>query len=200
MIRILIAEDQRLVNDALAQLLDMETDITVVAQATDGSEACELARRLQPDVALLDIEMPRKSGLEVISELAHDVPACRCLIVTTFARSGYLERAVQNGAWGYILKDAKIEEVAAAIRSVHAGQRVMAHDLLVAAVAQKNPLSERDIAILKRIENGHSTREIAASLFVTEGTVRNYLSEILSKLGATSRQEAVRVAQDAGWL
>jgi two-component system response regulator DesR len=142
MIRILIAEDQRLVNDALAQLLDMETDITVVAQATDGSEACELARRLQPDVALLDIEMPRKSGLEVISELAHDVPACRCLIVTTFARSGYLER----------------------------------------------------------IENGHSTREIAASLFVTEGTVRNYLSEILSKLGATSRQEAVRVAQDAGWL
>lgn len=200
MIRVLIAEDQTLVRGALARLLDLEDDIEVVAQAQDGRQAIELALVTQPQVALVDIEMPHLSGLEVISVLAKTVPQCRALIVTTFARPGYLKRAMQFGAAGYMLKDAEITELAAAIRTVANGGKVIDPNLMMAALDNDNPLSEREVALLHRAAEGLSTRALARELFLTEGTVRNYLSEIFSKLAVDNRQEAIRVASEKGWL
>ncbi len=200
MIRILIAEDQLLVCEALASLLNMEQDFEVVATAGDGEEAIRLALLHAPDVALVDIEMPKKSGLEVVQELKAKLPACKTIVVTTFARPGYLQRAVKSGASGYLLKDAQVEEVAAAIRRVHRGEKVMNPTLLMEAWTLENPLSERELEILRLAAAGLSTKEIAAACFLSEGTVRNYLSEIMSKLDVETRQEAVRRATERGWL
>jgi two-component system, NarL family, response regulator DesR len=199
-IRILIAEDQLLVCEALASLLNMEQDFEVVATAGDGEEAIRLALLHAPDVALVDIEMPKKSGLEVVQELKAKLPACKTIVVTTFARPGYLQRAVKSGASGYLLKDAQVEEVAAAIRRVHRGEKVMNPTLLMEAWTLENPLSERELEILRLAAAGLSTKEIAAACFLSEGTVRNYLSEIMSKLDVETRQEAVRRATERGWL
>ncbi len=200
MIRILVAEDQKLVRRALVALLAMEEGIAVVAEAEDGQDAVELALCHRPDVALLDIEMPRLSGLEAVHLLHERLPSCRTLIVTTFARPGYLQRALKSGASGYISKDAEVADVSAAIRAVHAGERVFDPQLMAEALVMDNPLSPRELEVLRQAARGLSTRDLAAALNLGEGTVRNYLSEIMSKLYAQTRQEAVQIARDNGWL
>lgn len=200
MIRVLIAEDQALVRGALATLLSLEDGVEVVAEAGDGQTAIDLALRVRPDVALLDIEMPKLSGLDVVARLTGELPGCRCLIVTTFARAGYLQRAVKAGAAGYILKDAAVADVVSAIRTVHAGGRVMDPQLMVAALTSENPLLARETDLLRLAAQGLSTRELARTFCLTEGTVRNYLSEIMAKLGVSTRQEAVEAARRGGWL
>lgn len=200
MIRVLIAEDQKLVSSALATLLSMEEDIEVVAEAGDGQTAIESAMKTLPDIALVDIEMPRRSGLEVTAELTARVPTCKVLILTTFDRSGYLKRAIQAGAKGYLLKDAEVNELAAAIRTVHSGGRVMDSNLLLASWEEENPLTPREVDLLRLADTLGTTRELASRVHLSEGTVRNYLSDILSKLGVQTRQEAIRMAQEKGWL
>lgn len=200
MIRILLAEDQALVRGALATLLDFEDDFAVVATAGDGAEAVKLAMALQPDVALIDIEMPKLSGLEVVEQLRTRVPTCKCIVVTTFARPGYMQRAVKAGACGYLLKDTQVEELAAAIRRIVAGERVMSPALMVAAMESANPLTKREIQVLRLAATGQTTRELARALSLSEGTVRNYLSEVFSKLAASSRQEAIKIAETQGWI
>ncbi len=200
MIRILIAEDQKLVRRALVALLAMEEGVEVVAEAEDGETAVEQALLWRPDVALLDIELPRLSGLEAIRLLRERLPSCRTLVVTTFARPGYLARAVKFGASGYISKDADVADVCRAIRSVHAGERVFDPQLLAEALVMENPLSRRELEVLRQTERGLSTRELAVALGLGEGTVRNYLSEIMSKLSVQTRREAVRIARENGWL
>ncbi len=200
MIRILIAEDQALVRSALATLLGYEDDFEVVAEAADGIEAVELAERLTPDIALLDIEMPKQSGLDVVKILQSYVPSCKSIIVTTFARPGYLQRAVQAGAYGYLLKDTHVDELSQSIRKIYGGGKVISSELMLSAWTFQNPLTERETEILRNAASGYTTREIARNLCLTEGTVRNYLSEVISKLEVTSRHEAVKVAEAQGWL
>ena len=200
MINILIAEDQTLVRGALATLLSYEPDFTIVGEASNGEQAIELAIEKQPDIALIDIEMPKKSGLEVVEHLRDKVPNCKAIIVTTFARPGYMQRAVQAGAHGYLLKDTEVEELAKAIRKIYDGGKVLSTELMMAAWAFQNPLTEREIEVLRYAAEGYTTKEIARTLALTEGTVRNYLSEVISKLEVQSRQEAVKIAEAQGWL
>jgi two-component system, NarL family, response regulator DesR len=200
MIKLLIAEDQALVCEALASLLNMEEDLEVVGTARDGEEAVNLALSLQPDVALVDIEMPKLSGLDVVQTLHNQLPQCKTIVVTTFARPGYLQRAVKSGASGYLLKDAQVEELADAIRRVYRGEKVMNSALMVEAWSMDNPLSERELEVLRLAARGLSTRDMAAQCYLSEGTVRNYLSEIMSKLNVQTRQDAVKIATDKGWL
>lgn len=200
MIRVILAEDQGLVRGALGSLLQMEEDIDVVAQAADGEEAWQAICDHLPDVAVLDIEMPRRSGLEVVELINTHRLVTRALIVTTFARSGYLDRAVKSGAWGYLLKDARIEDLTESIRQVHRGHKVMAPELLMEVIARPNPLSPRERDVLKQAASGLGTKEISNALFLSEGTVRNYLSDSIAKLACSTRQEAIRVAQEHGWL
>lgn len=200
MIRLVIAEDQALVRDALASLLNMEADIEVVATAGDGEEAVKVVLEMNADVALVDVEMPRLSGLEVVQALTRQRPTCKTIVVTTFARPGYLERAVKAGVSGYLLKDANVEDLASAIRRVQAGEKVFDSTLMMEAWSMDRPLSERELEVLKHASEGLSTREISWKCHLTEGTVRNYMSEIMSKLGVQTRQEAVKIATEKGWL
>lgn len=200
MIRVLIAEDQGLVRDALASLLELEADIEVVAQAADGEEALALAATLAPDVAVLDIEMPKRTGLEVAETLKQTLPSCRVLMLTTFGRPGYLQRAIRANVHGYLLKDAEVEELVRAIHTVHQGGKVISPALMMSAWASENPLTERETEILQLAARGLSTREMANAAHLSEGTVRNYLSIILSKLDVENRHEAVRIAEQSGWL
>ncbi len=200
MIRVLIAEDQTLVRGALAALLAMEEEIEVVAEAADGEEAINQALATHPDIALVDIEMPKLSGLSVIEHLSNHEPSCKTLILTTFARPGYLQRAIRSGASGYILKDARIEDVVAAIFMAHRGQKIFNTELMMDAMTDPNPLTDREIDILRLVKAGLSTRDIAARLYLSEGTIRNYMSEVLAKLAVQSRQEAVRKTEEQGWL
>ncbi len=200
MIRILIAEDQALVRSALATLLGYEDDFEVIAQAADGEEAVELGLKTCPDIALLDIEMPKQSGLEVIKILRSEVPTCKSIIVTTFARPGYLQRAIQEGAFGYLLKDTHVDELALAIRKIHSGGKVISTELMLSAWTFQNPLTDRETEILRNAASGFTTKEIARKLYLSEGTVRNYLSEAISKLEVNSRHEAIKVAEAQGWL
>lgn len=200
MIRVLIVEDQGLVRGALASLLSLEEDIEVIGEAGDGEEGIRLALRDEPDVALVDIEIPKVSGLDVVETLHRQAPNCRCIIVTTFARPGYLQRAMKAGAMGYMLKDAKVEDLARSIREVYRGGKVINHELMLEAWSQDNPLGDREIVILQLAAQGMATKEIAQSIFLSEGTVRNYLSEIMSKLDVSTRQEAIRMATSKGWL
>ncbi len=200
MIRVLIAEDQAMVLGALAALLETEDDIEVVGRARDGQEALRLARECAPDVIITDVEMPRSTGLDLAAALKAERCPCRLIILTTFARPGYLRRALEAGASGYLLKDAPAARLADAVRRVHAGGRVIAPELAVEAWAEPDPLTERERQVLRLAADGASGPDIAESLRLSEGTVRNYLSEAISKLGARNRIEAARIAREKGWL
>ncbi len=199
-IRVLIAEDQAMVLAALAALLDLEPDIEVVGRARDGNEALALFATLAPDVVLTDIEMPGMGGLELAAEIRRRATGVRVVILTTFARSGYLRRALDAGASGYLLKDAPADRLADAVRRVHAGLRAVDPELAAAAWGEADPLSERERQVLRLAADGRSTAAIAAEIHLSEGTVRNYLSEAIGKLGAENRVEAARIAREKGWL
>jgi two-component system response regulator DesR len=201
MIRIVIAEDQALVLGALAALLKLEGDLDVVGTAGDGQQALALCRSLRPDIVLTDIEMPLMTGLELATALAEDVLPTKVIIVTTFARSGYLRRALGAGVRGYLLKDAPADTLAAAIRTVQAGGRAVAPELALEGWSgAQDPLNERERQVLRLAGEGKSSADIAKAIHLSEGTVRNYLSEAISKLDAGNRVEAFRLARDAGWL
>ena len=201
MIRILIAEDQAMVRGALASLLSLEEDLEVVAEIARGDEVLAAARACSPDVALLDIEMPGANGLEVCEQLATALPALRVLIVTTFGRPGYLRRAMQGGAAGFLLKDAPAQELAEAIRRAVAGERRIYDPLAAAALRQgANPLTAREREVLSIARREGTIAELALALHLSHGTTRNHLSSIMRKLGASSRIEAIRIAEEQGWL
>lgn len=200
MIRVLLAEDQALVLGALSALLSLEGDLEVVGGAPDGEAAWEQVQALRPDVLVTDIEMPRLSGLDLAARVARELPGTRVVIVTTFGRGGYLRRALDVGARGYLLKDAPASELADAIRRVHAGGRAIDPTLAAEAWGESDPLTDRERQVLREAEGGASTAAIAAALKLSEGTVRNYLSEAIGKLGASSRVEAARTAREKGWL
>ncbi len=200
MIRVLLAEDQSLVLGALAALLELEPDIEVVARARDGREALRLVEETAPDVVLTDIEMPGMGGLDLAVELRRRANPARVVIVTTFARSGFLQRALAAGAAGYLLKDSPAERLADAVRRVHAGKRAIDPELAAAAWDEPDPLTERERQVLRLAAEGLPTAGVAAELHLSEGTVRNYLSEAIGKLGAANRVEAARIARGKGWL
>lgn len=201
MIRVVIAEDQALLLGALAALLKLEGDLDVVGRAANGQEALALCQSLRPDILLTDIEMPLMTGLELAAALSGSGLPTRVMIVTTFARSGYLRRALSAGVCGYLLKDAPAETLAAAIRTVHAGGRAIAPELALESWSgRQDPLNERERQVLRLAGEGKSSADIARQINLSEGTVRNYLSEAISKLEAGNRVEAFRLARDAGWL
>jgi two-component system response regulator DesR len=200
MISIVLAEDQSLVRGALAALLEMESDLHVVAQCADGEEALRAVETHRPDVVVTDIEMPNKSGLELAAEILTRKLPTRVIIVTTFGRGGYLRRALEAGVAGYLLKDRPSAELAAAVRRVHAGGRAIDPDLAEGAWSEHDPLSERERAVLRLAGDGATSAVIAERLNLSEGTVRNYLSEAIGKLGAANRVEAARLARERGWL
>jgi two-component system response regulator DesR len=200
-IRVVLAEDQAMVLGALSALLELEADITVVARASNGRDARDAVVRLSPNVLVTDIEMPVMTGLELAAELRASHPAVRTIILTTFARPGYLRRAMDAGARGYLLKDRPATELADAVRRVHKGLRVVDPALAAEAWnAELDPLTDRERQILQRAGDGRSSTEIAAELHLSEGTVRNYLSEAIAKLGASNRVDAARIARVKGWL
>jgi two-component system response regulator DesR len=200
-IRVLLAEDQAMVREALAALLALEPDIEVVVQTGRGDEVLSAARSTQPDVALLDIEMPGASGIEAAAQLRAALPAVRIVILTTFGRPGFLRQALDAGAVGFLLKDAPAAQLANAIRRVVTGERVVDPELAVAALsAGDNPLPPREREVLARARSGGTIAELAAELHLSFGTTRNHLSSGMQKLGASSRHEAVRIAEDQGWL
>lgn len=201
MIRVLLAEDQAMVRGALTALLSREPDIEVVSEVARGDEVVGAALATQPDIALLDIEMPGGDGLTTAQALHRVVPSCRCVILTTFGRSGYLRRAMESGAVGFLLKDAPAAELALALRRVMAGERVVDPDLALAALSEgSNPLTPRERDVFSASLFGASLAEIAAQLVLSEGTVRNHLSTAMQKLGAQNRMEAARLAEQKGWL
>ncbi|MEH7109407.1 response regulator transcription factor [Bacillus sp. JJ1764] len=200
MIRLFIAEDQRMLLGALGSLLDLESDMKVIGQAMNGEEALSSILELKPDVCLMDIEMPVKNGLEVAEELARRSAPSKVIILTTFARPGYFERAVKIGVHGYLLKDGEIDELAEAIRKVVAGKRVFSPELAFTTIREENPLTPKEKEILKLASLGKTTKEITSELYLSSGTVRNYISEIIHKLGAKNRTEAAAIAQEKGWL
>jgi two-component system response regulator DesR len=200
LIRVLLAEDQSMVLGALAALLELEPDIAVVARAINGREALRLAEETAPDVVLTDIEMPEMTGLELAAELRQRGSRARVVIVTTFARSGYLQRALAAGAAGYLLKDSPAERLADAVRRVHAGLRAIDPELAASAWDDTDPLTERERQVLRLAAEGLSTASLAAKLCLSEGTVRNYLSEAIGKLHAANRVDAARIARAKGWL
>ena len=201
MIRVLIAEDQAMVRGALASLLALEGDIEVVAEVERGDHVLSAARRSSPDVALLDIEMPGTDGITAAAQLVRELPGTRALILTTFGRPGYLRRALEQGASGFLLKDAPARELAAAIREVAAGRRAVDPGLAAAALAEgTSPLTVREQEVLAAASRHDSAADIARALHLSEGTVRNYLSASIRKLGARNRSEAIDVATEKGWL
>ena len=200
MIQVIIAEDQRMLRGALGSLLDLEDDINVIGLAENGKEALSLIYSLQPDVCLIDIEMPIMSGLEVAEQLNEQNSNCRVIILTTFARPGYLERALKANVYGYLLKDGPSEDLAQSIRNVIAGKKEISPELIFGSFKNENPLTEREIDILKLASSGMTTKEMADQLFLSNGTVRNYLSEIISKLEAKNRIEAIAIAEENGWI
>ncbi|MEV0583918.1 response regulator transcription factor [Nonomuraea sp. NPDC050310] len=201
MIRVLLAEDQGMMRDALALLLGLEPDLEIVARVGAGDEVLAAALEARPDVALLDIEMPGRSGLEVAAELREALPACRVLILTTFGRPGYLRRAMEAGAAGFLVKDGPVEELAAAIRRVLAGEKVVDPALAAAALsAGASPLTDRERDVLAAAADGATVADIAARLHLSESTVRNYLSAAITKTGTRNRIEAARTARQHGWL
>lgn len=200
-IRVLIAEDQTMVRGALSALLSLEEDIEVVAEASRGDEVVPKAVDSLPDVALLDIEMPGGDGLSAAAALKERLPGCRVVILTTFGRAGYLRRAMATGAVGFMLKDAEPEELASAVRRVMRGGRVVDPGLAASALgASGNPLTRREQDVLAASEDGATAEDVARRLHLSEGTVRNYLSTAIKKLGARNRVEAARLADRKGWL
>ena len=198
MIRIVIAEDQRMLLGALGSLLSLEDDMEVVGKASNGEEAVTLANELKPDVCIMDIEMPGKTGLEAAEELKG--LGCKVIILTTFARSGYFQRALKAGVSGYLLKDSPSEELASSIRSVMGGRRVYAPELMDDVYSEENPLTDREMEVRELVADGKNTKEIAGQLSITTGTVRNYISTILDKLQVTNRIEAITQSKEKGWF
>lgn len=199
MITIVIAEDQRMLLGALASLLDLEEDMKVVGRASNGEEALALVKQHNPDICIMDIEMPAMSGLEAAEVLKG---TCKVIILTTFARPGYFERAIKAGVCAYVLKDSPSEELAGTIRSVMSGRRVYAPELMDEAYGAggDNPLTERETEVLGLVAVGKNTKEIASELFLTTGTVRNYISVILDKLDVSNRIEAITRFKEKGWF
>ncbi|MFI7593223.1 response regulator transcription factor [Micromonospora sp. NPDC049359] len=201
MIRLLLAEDQGMMRGALALLLNLEPDIEVVAEAATGAQATREALRVRPDVALLDIEMPDGSGLDTAAALRDQLPSCRVLILTTFGRPGYLRRAMEAGAHGFLVKDGPVQELAVAVRRVLAGERVIDPTLAAAALAAgPNPLTDREREVLVAAVDGATVADMAAALHLSESTVRNYLSAAIGKTATRNRIEAARTARANGWL
>jgi two-component system response regulator DesR len=200
MIRVVIAEDQAMVLGALAALLETEGDIEVVGRAANGEDALTIVREKRPDVLLTDIEMPHMTGLELAEAVKREALPTRVIILTTFARGGYLRRALETGASGYLLKDSPAEQLANAVRRVKTGGRVIDPELAAGAWSEPDPLTDRERQVLRMAGDGQSSADIAATLNLSEGTVRNYLSEAISKLGAGNRVEAARIAREKGWL
>jgi two-component system response regulator DesR len=200
MIKVLIAEDQSMILGALSALLDMEDDIQVVGRAGNGKDALQLSMETHPDVVVTDIEMPGMTGLEFAAALKEKQHPARIIIVTTFARPGYLRRALSVGVRGYLLKDAPANQLAEAIRNVHRGGKAIAPELAAEAWDTEDPLNDRERQVLRLAGEGLTSGEIAKQLFLSEGTVRNYLSEAIGKLGASNRVEAARIARQKGWL
>ena len=201
MIRVLIAEDQAMVRGALASLLSLEDDIEVVAEVERGDRVTSVARGARPDVALVDIEMPGLDGLSVAGELGRELPDVRVVIVTTFGRPGYLRRALEQGVSGFVLKDAPASELASAVRQVAEGGTVIDPALAAAAItAGESPLTARELDVLRSAQRHETAADIAAALYLSEGTVRNYMSAAIQKLGARNRTEAIDVAVKQGWL
>lgn len=201
MIRIVLAEDQGMLLGALGSLLSLEDDMEVVGQARNGDEAVRLVKELQPDICIMDIEMPVMTGLEAAEELQAE--PCKIVILTTFARAGYFERARKSGVRGYLLKDSPIEELVSSIRSIMAGRRIYAPELVDIAYGDdreiESPLTDREAQVLELIAEGQTTKQIANVLHLTPGTVRNYISIILDKMSAGNRIEAVKRFQEKGW-
>jgi two-component system, NarL family, response regulator DesR len=201
MIRILLAEDQAMVRGALVALLSLEADMEIVAEVARGDEVVAAALAAKPDVALLDIEMPGCDGLTAAAQVHAQLPTCRILILTTFGRPGYLRRAMESGVVGFLLKDAPAAQLSSAIRRAMAGERVVDPTLAVSALSDGvSPLTERERDVLAAAAHGASIAEIAASLYLSEGTVRNYLSVAMQKLNAHNRIEAAHIAEEKGWL
>jgi two-component system response regulator DesR len=200
-IRLLLADDQALVRGALSALLQLEPDLQVVAEVGRGDEVVETARRTRPDVALLDVEMPGLDGLSAAAELRTAVPQCRVLIVTTFGRPGYLRKALESGASGFVVKDTPARQLADAVRRAHAGLRVVDPTLAVESLtAGASPLTSRETEVLVAARDGGTVADLATALHLSEGTVRNHLSSAIGKTGARTRAEAVRLAEENGWL
>ncbi|MDT4918729.1 MAG: two-component system, NarL family, response regulator DesR [Pseudonocardiales bacterium] len=201
MIRLLLADDQNLVRTALATMLDLEADFEVVAQVSRGDQVVSAALRTRPDIALLDIEMSGMDGLAAAAALSQELPACRLIMLTAFGRPGYLRRAMEAGAAGFVVKDAPAEQLADAVRRVARGERVVDPALAAATLAGgTSPLTGRERDVLVAARDGATVADIAAKLFLTEGTVRNYLSAAIAKTGVRNRVEALRVADERGWL
>ena len=199
-IRVVVVEDQTMVLGALVALLEIEKDIEVVGRAQDGQDGQDVCFKTMPDVLVTDIEMPGMTGLELAASVKKALPKTRIIILTTFARAGFLRRALDSGATGYLLKDAPSEKLADAVRRVHAGLRVIDPELAQEAWGDPDPLSDRERQVLRQAEDGQTSADIAATLGLSEGTVRNYLSEAISKLGVANRIEAARLARQKGWL
>lgn len=201
MIRVVIAEDQQMLRGALTSLLKLEDDIEVVADVSDGQAAWDAIEKYQPDVCLLDIEIPFISGLEIAKKLKSTKSQSKIIIVTTFARPGYLQKAIDTQVEGYLLKDEPIDYLIEAIRKVMNGQHVISTDLAATLfLKQDNPLTDRETEVLKLAKEGWTTREIGKTLFLTNGTVRNYLSSAIQKLEVETRQQAIDKAHDKGWI
>lgn len=200
-IKVLLADDQALVRGALAALLGLERDIDVVGEVGRGDEVIAAVRRTGAEVALLDIEMPGMSGIDVAEQLSREEPSCRALVVTTFGRAGYVRRALEAGARGFVVKDTPASELAEAVRRVHSGLRVIDPTLAAESLYEGvNPLSPREREVLREALTGAPVASIAAQVYLSPGTVRNHLSSAIGKTGTTTRMEAARVAQDNGWL
>lgn len=198
MIRIVIVEDQRMLLGALGSLLDLEEDMEVVGKARNGVEALSLISQLKPDICVMDIEMPLKSGLEVAEELKNE--QTKIIILTTFARPGYFERARKANVRGYLLKDSPSEELANSIRIIMDGRRIYSPELVDMVYEEENPLTERESEVLSKIAEGKNTKEIASEMYITTGTVRNYVSLILDKLNVSNRIEAISRFKEKGWF
>ncbi|PLR69049.1 MULTISPECIES: response regulator transcription factor [Bacillaceae] len=198
MIRIVIAEDQQMLLGALGSLLNLEDDMEVVGKAGNGEEAIALVKQLNPDVCITDIEMPGMNGLEAAEQLKSE--GCKVIILTTFSRSGYFQRAVKAGVSAYLLKDSPSEELASSIRSVMAGRRIYAPELMDDVYSEENPLTEREKEVLELVADGMNTKEIAEELSIKAGTVRNYISTIFEKLEVKNRIEAISQSKEKGWF
>jgi two-component system response regulator DesR len=200
-IRLVLADDQALVRGALAALLDLEADLEVVAEVGRGDEVAEAAMRAHADVVLMDVEMPGMDGIAATAAVRSALPSCRVLIVTTFGRPGYLRRAVEAGASGFVVKDTPARQLAAAVRRVHAGLRVLDPALAEESlVSGGSPLTARETEVLRAAREHGTVADVAAALHLSEGTVRNHLSAAIGKTGARNRTEAVRTAEQQGWL
>src|SRR3954464_1670186 len=198
MIRIVIAEDQQMMLGALGSLLNLEEDMEVVGKASNGEQVISLVQKHQPDICIMDIEMPMMSGLEAAEELKGQ--GCKVIILTTFARTGYFQRALKAGVSGYLLKDSPSEELASTIRNVMDGKRVYAPELMDDFYSEENPLTEREKEVLELVADGKNTKEIADELRIKSGTVRNYISTILDKLEVKNRIEAISRSKEKGWF